>query len=251
MRILAYADRLSGRPGEAVEIKVSCEDLPRYEAELVRIIQGDINPQGPGYREDAVDLDLGGPFEGRFQPLHPGSYGIVEDNAAFRALSTFTVFAAIWPTMPGDGLQTVLARRDPLTGAGFELFLNEAGALEFSVDFGGAEASSVSTEEPLLAQRWYLVAASLCAEDGRMIVTQRRLAPHPLPADAATVTREGRCSAVPSARRGADDRSRSSGHGSTGGTPLQRPAGTAFALRFRPRTRRHDRQAGCTVRERA
>ena len=139
VRILAYADRLSGRPGEAVEIKVSCEGLNRYEAELVRIIQGDINPQGPGYREDAVDLDLGGPFEGRFQPLHPGSYGIVEDNAAFRALSTFTVFAAIWPTMPGDGLQTVLARRDPLTGAGFELFLNEAGALEFSVDFGGAE----------------------------------------------------------------------------------------------------------------
>ena len=196
VRILAYADRLSGRPGEAVEIKVSCEGLNRYEAELVRIIQGDINPQGPGYREDAVDLDPGGPFEGRFQPLHPGSYGIVEDNAAFRALSTFTVFAAIWPTMPGDGLQTVLARRDPLTGAGFELFLNEAGAFEFSVDFGGAEASSVSTEEPLLAQRWYLVAASLCAEDGRMIVTQRRLAPHPLPADAATVTREGRCSAV-------------------------------------------------------
>ena len=201
VRILAYADRLSGRPGEAVEIKVSCEGLNRYEAELVRIIQGDINPQGPGYREDAVDLDLGGPFEGRFQPLHPGSYGIVEDNAAFRALSTFTVFAAIWPTMPGDGPQTVLARRDPLTGAGFELFLNEAGALEFSVAFGGAEASSVSTEEPLLVQRWYLVAASLCAEDGRMIVTQRRLAPHPLPADAATVTREGRCSAVPSTSR--------------------------------------------------
>ena len=198
VRILAYAARLSGRPGEAVEIKVSCEGLNRYEAELVRIIQGDINPQGPGYREDAVDLDLGGPFEGRFQPLHPGSYGIVEDNAAFRALSTFTVFAAIWPTMPGDGPQTVLARRDPLTGAGFELFLNEAGALEFTVACGGAGASSVSTEEPLLAQRWYLVAASLCAEDGRMIVTQRRLAPHPLPADAATVTREGRCSAVPS-----------------------------------------------------
>ena len=198
VRILAYADRLSGRPGEAVEIKVSCEGLNRYEAELVRIIQGDINPQGPGYREDAVDLDPGGPFEGRFQPLHPGSYGIVEDNSAFRALSTFTVFAAIWSTMPGDGPQTVLARRDPLAGAGFELFLNEAGALEFSVDFGGAEASSVSTEEPLLAQRWYLVAASLCAEDGRMIVTQRRLAPHPLPPHAATVTCEGQCSTVPS-----------------------------------------------------
>ena len=51
VRILAYADRLSGRPGEAAEIKVSCEGLNRYEAELVRIIQGDINPQGPGYRE--------------------------------------------------------------------------------------------------------------------------------------------------------------------------------------------------------
>ena len=198
MRILAYADRLSARPGEAVEIKVSCEGLPRYEAELVRIIQGDINPEGPGYREDAVDVDLGGPFAGRFQPIHPGSYGIVEDNPAFQSLSTFTVFAAIWPTLPGEGPQTVMARRDALSGEGFELFLNECGALEFSVAAEGADSSSVSTGEPLLAQRWYLVAASLCAEDGRMVVTQRRLAPHPLPAQAATVTREGRAAIVPS-----------------------------------------------------
>ena len=198
MRILAYADRLSARPGEAVEIKVSCDGLTRYEAELVRIIQGDINPEGPGYREDVVAVELGGPFAGRFQPIHPGSYGIVEDNAAFRDLSTFTVFAAIWPTMPGNGPQTIVARRDPMTGAGFELFLNDAGALEFSVATGAADASSVSTEEPLLAQRWYLVAASLCAEDGRMVVTQHRLAPHSLPARTATVTREGWASTVPS-----------------------------------------------------
>ena len=181
VRILAYADRLSARPGEAVEIKVSCDGLARYEAELVRIIQGDINPDGPGYREDAVDVDFGGPFEGCFQPIHTGSYGIVEDNAAFRDLSTFTAFAAIWPTMPGEGPQTILARRDPLTGAGFELFLNDAGALEFSIAAGASDASSVSTEEPLLAQRWYLVAARLSTEDGRMTVTQHRLAPH-LPA---------------------------------------------------------------------
>ena len=197
MRILAYADRLSARPGEAVEIKVSCDGLARYEAELVRIIQGDINPDGPGYREDAVDVDFGGPFEGRFQPIHTGSYGIVEDNAAFRDVSTFTAFAAIWPTMPGEGPQTILARRDPLTGTGFELFLNDAGALEFSVA-DAANATSVSTEEPLLAQRWYLVAARLSAEDGRMTVTQHRLAPHPLPAAAATVTREAPASTVPS-----------------------------------------------------
>ena len=198
MRILAYADRLSARPGEAVEIKVSCDGLARYEAELVRIIQGDINPEGPGYRKDSVCVDLGGPFAGRFQPIHTGSYGIVKDNAAFRDLSTFTVFVAIWPTLPEEGPQTILARRDPLTGAGFELFLNDAGALEFSVAAGAADASSVSTDAPLLAQRWYLVAASLSAEDGRMTVTQQRLAPHPLPAAAATVTREGRASTVPS-----------------------------------------------------
>lgn len=197
MRILAYADRLSARPGEAVEIKVSCDGLARYEAELVRIIRGDINPEGPGYREDAVDMDLGGPFAGRFQPIHTGSYGIVEDNAAFRDLSTFTAFAAIWPTMPREGPQTILARRDPMTGAGFELFLNDAGALEFSVAAGTADVSSVSTDEPLLAQRWYLVAASLSAEDGRVTVMQHRLAPHSLPAAAATVTREGRASTVP------------------------------------------------------
>ncbi len=198
VRILAYADRLSARPGEAVEIKVSCDGPARYEAELVRIVQGDINPDGPGYREDAVDVDLGGPFEGRLQPIHTGSYGIIEDNEAFRDLSTFTAFAAIWPTMPGEGPQTILARRDPHTGAGFELFLNDSGALEFTVAASAAVASSVFTEHPLEAQRWYLVAATLSAQDGRMTVTQHRLPPHPLPAPVATVTCEGWASVVPS-----------------------------------------------------
>ena len=190
MRILAYADRLSARPGETVEFKVSCDALPVYEAELVRIIQGDINPEGPGYCEEPMDIDLGGPFDGRFQPLHVGSYGLVEDHAVFRELATFTVLAAIWATTPGERPQTIVARRDPLSGAGFELLLDKAGALAFEVKTEGAAPRCVSTDEPLLPERWYLVAATLCSSEQRITVTQHRLSPHPLPAAQATATCE-------------------------------------------------------------
>ncbi len=72
-RILGYADRISVAPGETVQVMVSCNSIGTYDAELVRVIHGDINPAGPGYREELMPLDLGGPFGGRHQPIHPGS----------------------------------------------------------------------------------------------------------------------------------------------------------------------------------
>ena len=62
-RILAYADRVSARPGETIEIMVSCDQVDSYDVELVRIIQGDVNPAGPGYREEVIPHDVGGPFQ--------------------------------------------------------------------------------------------------------------------------------------------------------------------------------------------
>ncbi len=178
-RILAYADRLSVAPGESLEIKVSCDGLTRYDAELVRVIQGDINPAGPGYREDPVPLDLGGPFKGRFQPIHAGSYAIVEDAPPLRALTSLGLQAVVWPTLPGHGPQTILSREDPPTGAGFRLFLDAAGALALALSPHEGEAVVVSTGKPLIAERWYSVAGGYDAATGVLSVVQRPLRPHP------------------------------------------------------------------------
>ncbi|WP_204268806.1 hypothetical protein, partial [Escherichia coli] len=60
-----------------------------------------------------------------------GSYGLVESarNAALPA--SLAVEALIWPTLPEDGPQTVISRRDATSGAGFALVATPEGmALE-------------------------------------------------------------------------------------------------------------------------
>jgi N,N-dimethylformamidase len=179
-RILGYTDRMSAAPGERIKVMVSCDGLETYDAELVRVIQGDINPDGPGYREEPVALDLGGPFKGRYQPIHAGSYAVVTDAPAFSELSSMGVQAFVWPTLPGHGSQTVLAREDPKSGTGFRLFLDESGAVAFELSPLGEKSLVVSTEKPLIADRWYLISGSYDAGTGRVSVCQYPLLTYPL-----------------------------------------------------------------------
>lgn len=178
-RILAYADRLSVVAGEPISLMVSCNDLDVYDAELVRIIQGDVNPEGPGYREERVTLDLGGPFKGRTQPIHPGSYALVNDAEPFARLASFTVQAFVWPTLPTRGPQTIISREDPKRGKGFRLFLDANGAAAFALSAKDQTGVRISTECPLLAEHWYLVTAGYNAQTGRIFVRQHPLKPHP------------------------------------------------------------------------
>lgn len=178
-RILGYADRLSTAPGETVQVMVSCDGVETYKAELVRVIHGDINPAGPGFREEVVPHDLGGPFKGRYQPIRQGSYGLVDDNPAFKALTSLGLLAVVWPTMPGRGPQSVVSRQDPLSGAGFRLFVDEGGALAFELRSSGGGGTIVSTGKQLIVERWYLVAAGYDADTGELTVGQRPFTPYP------------------------------------------------------------------------
>lgn len=171
-RILGYADRISAAPGDSIEVKVSCDGLDFYDASLIRVIQGDINPAGPGYRDELVSLDLGGPFHGRYQPINTGSYAVVDDVPSFDLQNSLGLQALIWPTLPGSGSQTILSRENSVSGAGFRIYLDADGALAFSVTTK-ENSAVVSTEFPLHSERWYLVSATYDAEEGTLTVVQR------------------------------------------------------------------------------
>ena len=65
--LIGYADRLSLRPGETINFKVSCSSADPYEARLVRIICGDPNPDGPGIKEEEIIADFAGSYTARPQ----------------------------------------------------------------------------------------------------------------------------------------------------------------------------------------
>ena len=47
-----YTDRLSARPGDMVEVRVSSLSLKPFQASLVRVRYADPNPEGPGGGQD-------------------------------------------------------------------------------------------------------------------------------------------------------------------------------------------------------
>ena len=74
--LTGYTDRLSARPGEEIEFKVSSTGGGRYRARLARSICADPNPAGAGItEEDASAWFAPRELPARHQPFFPGSYG--------------------------------------------------------------------------------------------------------------------------------------------------------------------------------
>ena len=73
MNIIGYTDQLSYRPGDVVRGRLSTT-AESFTARLVRLINGDSHPAGPGVdiRDVASDLD-GTSYAGRVQPIRAGS----------------------------------------------------------------------------------------------------------------------------------------------------------------------------------
>src|SRR5919108_2824452 len=127
MPIVGYADQLSACPGDVVSFKVSTV-ADRYRASLVRLIHGDVNPAGPGYKEERLDAAFAGEYPGRHQRYPRGSYVELPDDGRL-ALAGFTLQAWILPTAPGPTAQGVITRWSEEEG-GYGLFIDERGALE-------------------------------------------------------------------------------------------------------------------------
>ncbi len=167
--LTGYADRISVRAGEKIAFKVSSIGPGPYNAMLVRIVRGDPNPGGPPQKlEDESEL-FDGRFTSRQQHAWPGSYALVDGAREAKLPVSLAVEALIWPTLPEDGPQTVISRRDPATGAGFALVLTPDG---MALECGGAR---VAVGRKLRNRAWYRVWASADPATGMMRVGQQPL----------------------------------------------------------------------------
>ena len=112
-------------------------------------------------------------FDGRFasrqQHAWPGSYARVEGAIDLKLPGALAVEALIWPTLPEDGPQTVIARRNPASGAGFALVLTPEG---MALESGGAR---VVVGKKLRNRAWYRVWASADPATGMLRVGQQPL----------------------------------------------------------------------------
>ena len=104
LKLIGYADRMSAAPGETVRFMVSALERQPYRAEIVRLIHGDANPDGPGFKaqkvEGAVDLAL----DGRRHAIAIGSWADIPFHPVMdEPAGGITLLAMIWPTTPARG----------------------------------------------------------------------------------------------------------------------------------------------------
>ena len=176
MKITAYADRVSVAPGETINFMVNCE-ARRFTADIVQLICGDMNPDGPGYREKLVRTPASGSYKGRRQIIHAGSFVEVAACAPLAALESFTFAAYIWPTTPGRGEQAVISAWSHAQQRGAALLIGPEG-VSLRVGAGKGRVETISTGKPLLSHEWYFVAASYDTKTRSLRLTQEPLHHH-------------------------------------------------------------------------
>ncbi|MDT8857078.1 N,N-dimethylformamidase [Paracoccaceae bacterium Fryx2] len=159
--VVGYTDRLSLAPGESLDVMVSSFGAATYTADLRRIIQGDTNPEGPGYKDQAIALDLGGERVAVAKPFTPGSCVVVPGQGVLSRLGTCTLAAVILPTRLG-GLRRILA----LPGCA-ELCLDDQGHL-CAVLAGRCVLRSFGR---VTLNHWHMVALAHDAASGLLTLT--------------------------------------------------------------------------------
>lgn len=170
--LIGYSDRIAAGPGESVRFMVSAPEP--YRAELLELLHGDPDPEGPGLVEEERPADFAGAFPGRVQPIRSGSYGIARDSA--QAPTPAALSFAVWhlPTLRTPAAQGLITRWASAggTGRGYGLFVLPEGDVAVRVGDGEGPELVVRTQRPLELRTWYRLSGSIDFRTGRMEVRQ-------------------------------------------------------------------------------
>jgi N,N-dimethylformamidase len=193
--INGYCWPWTARPGETLDFRVSAEG-GTYDATLVRIICADDMTLPLLYKEELVAAPFAGTYPGRLQQTNIGSYVEIEPRDILAGLSSFTVAAAVQPTMLPGGVriraggipnsfsepvfqdQHLISRWDEHARRGWALLLDKQGRPAFLLGDGKRVHRTV-IEQPLAQDRWFYLAASYDAATGEVRLEARSAAPDP------------------------------------------------------------------------
>lgn len=146
-------------------------DAPAYDVQLVQLMHGDTNPDGPGFKERAVPSSVDGNYPGEVQKTYAGSHVKIPDVGEHFFGPTFTVQAMVCPTRLASGRQAIVAKWAEAQGQGFGLYIGEDGSFEAVVGDGEKNAFTLTTGKSVVEGLWYLVAFTY--DHGHMRLIQK------------------------------------------------------------------------------
>jgi N,N-dimethylformamidase len=167
--VTGYATRESVRPGERIGFCVSQEHGEAVEFELVRLIHGDLHPDGPGLKETTIAHPANGSYPLRAQTMAAGSSAVVEEVDRLEVGGTWAVSVLVCPTLPGGAPQALVGRYDAVAELGWAVYLDAEGRVAARCGNRGG-SGVVHLASPLVRGCWYTVSASFEADTGTVSV---------------------------------------------------------------------------------
>jgi len=171
-----YSDKLSVRAGETIAFKVSQATESPYQAQIVRLINGDTNPAGPGYQEMEV-TDAHWTVQGRYQAVKAGSCIVVPANSALR-LDSLYFEITLWPTTPKKSDQVIASLWDQVRGAGFQVSIAQDGCAALYLADGLGGKGWLRLDVPMRERHWYRLQVTFDAANGRASLQQSPIQSH-------------------------------------------------------------------------
>jgi N,N-dimethylformamidase len=185
LSIVGYPDRYSVPQGGEISFMVSLEEGESFAARLVRVVNGDCNPEGPGLKFREIAHPANNTYPGKRQTIDAGSYMIAP---SVPPLKGFTFTAWIWPTLPQRGFQVIAAQ----------------GPFRIGIDHGALTLAAGNERHALavrmLVRQWYGIKVSLDARTRAFTLAQKPLETHPLMNDEGSLS--GKLEALPRTTRG-------------------------------------------------
>ena len=170
--LIGYVDRLSARPGEGLDFKVSSTLEAPYRAELIRVISADANPACGGLRNVDMPEVFNGEFPSRTQSVALGSSVLIPNAEPLRDKTELTFVATIWPTRPQESGQVILSYAASDGSQQIAMMIGDDQSISASIHGAGSEVAKVSVGRPLKARTWYRVWATFDLANGRLSVGQ-------------------------------------------------------------------------------
>ena len=174
IQLIGYSDKLSGRPGDTINFKVSNKLSKPVKASLKRSISADPNPEGLGVLETPCDhLFSELTFTAKHQPFYPGSYAQTDKPLRTKDINELNISIIIYPTILRKNSQTIIS------WGIIKIELVSDGKVQFSV--GDKKVISSSS---LSINHWYELSAilkahdtlTLCINDRTLTYNTKRLA---------------------------------------------------------------------------
>lgn len=159
-KIVGYSDEISVRPMEKISFMISCDkNLRSIYSKFVKIIQGDCNPDGPGYKEEQVSDYKIKKHKAINQKIYSGSYIYIPLKNSIKLNDNITFITFIKPTLNNKKQQTIFSV-DNYKNQKLELFINKNYCLELKVN----KKKLFQLKNNFKEKNWYLIGFAISNE---------------------------------------------------------------------------------------